>query len=222
MRGERRNHSLQATALVHEVYLRLVDQDRADWKNRAQFFGVAAQMMRRVLVDHARNRGAAKRRGSKIHVYLTVAAVGAAPEQSEEILAVDTALRTSSPLLPWALPSSAGWPIGSRRAASLRPSPNTPSGSSPTIPASPTSRPCRQMATSWPTLPTAHPRATSTFGCSRWAGAVSQSNSPTIPPTTTSRPSRPTAGPLPFGLTATEAASTLSLHWAARARPSCS
>ena len=100
MRGERRNHSLQATALVHEVYLRLVDQDRADWKNRAQFFGVAAQMMRRVLVDHARNRGAAKRRGSKMHVHIAVAVVGAAPEQSEEILTVDTALQRLSEFAP--------------------------------------------------------------------------------------------------------------------------
>jgi RNA polymerase sigma factor (TIGR02999 family) len=56
-------HSLQATALVHEAYLRLVDQQRVQWQNRAQFFGVAAQLIRRILVDHARARQAAKRGG---------------------------------------------------------------------------------------------------------------------------------------------------------------
>jgi len=63
LRRERRDHTLRPTALVHEAYLRLFGQDRAAWKNRAQFFGVAAQVMRRILVDHARNRGAAKRAG---------------------------------------------------------------------------------------------------------------------------------------------------------------
>jgi RNA polymerase sigma factor (TIGR02999 family) len=63
MRRERRDHTLRPTALVHEAYLRLVGQDRVAWKSRAQFFGVAAQVMRRVLVDHARQRGAAKRAG---------------------------------------------------------------------------------------------------------------------------------------------------------------
>ncbi len=56
-------HTLQPTALVNEVYLRLVDADEVDWQNRAQFFGIAARLMRRVLVDHARGRGAAKRWG---------------------------------------------------------------------------------------------------------------------------------------------------------------
>lgn len=58
---ESSDHTLQPTALVHEVYLRLIDQKRASWKNRAQFFGVAAQLMRRILVDHARARRALKR-----------------------------------------------------------------------------------------------------------------------------------------------------------------
>jgi len=58
LRRERPNHTLQPTALVHEVYLRLVDQDRIEWQNRAQFFGVAAQLIRRILVDHIRNRRA--------------------------------------------------------------------------------------------------------------------------------------------------------------------
>ena len=61
MRAERAGHTLQPTALVHEVFLRLVDQDRADWQTRAQFFAVAAQLMRRLLVDYARRRAAAKR-----------------------------------------------------------------------------------------------------------------------------------------------------------------
>jgi RNA polymerase sigma factor (TIGR02999 family) len=63
MRHEPGDHTLQPTALVHEAYLRLVDQSRVEWRNRAHFFGVAAQMMRRVLVDHARGRLAEKRGG---------------------------------------------------------------------------------------------------------------------------------------------------------------
>jgi RNA polymerase sigma factor (TIGR02999 family) len=63
LRREKPDHSLQPTALVHEAYLRLVDQHRIDWRNRAQFFGVAAEMMRRILVDQARANRAAKRSG---------------------------------------------------------------------------------------------------------------------------------------------------------------
>jgi RNA polymerase sigma factor (TIGR02999 family) len=63
MRNEAVGHTLQPTALVNEVYLRLVDQSRAEWQNRSQFFGVAAQMMRRVLVDHARTQASEKRGG---------------------------------------------------------------------------------------------------------------------------------------------------------------
>jgi RNA polymerase sigma factor (TIGR02999 family) len=61
LRRERPNHTLQPTALVHEVYLRLVDQHHVDWNSQAHFFGVAAQAMRRILVDHARRHGAGKR-----------------------------------------------------------------------------------------------------------------------------------------------------------------
>src|ERR671938_1007049 len=64
LRRERANHTLQPTALVNEAYLKLVDQRNARWQNRAQFFGVAAQLMRRILVDHARTRKAQKRGGS--------------------------------------------------------------------------------------------------------------------------------------------------------------
>jgi len=68
--GERREHTLQPTALVNEAYLRLVDQRTAKWANRAQFFGVAANMMRRILVDHAREKNADKRRMMKNAVSL--------------------------------------------------------------------------------------------------------------------------------------------------------
>ena len=61
LRSERGNHTLQPTALVHELYVRLVDQRQAEWQNRAHFFGVAAQVMRRILVDHARRHSASKR-----------------------------------------------------------------------------------------------------------------------------------------------------------------
>src|SRR5688572_32975020 len=64
LRRERVNHTLQPTALVNEAYLKLVDQKNAKWQNRAQFFGVAAQLMRRILVDHARQHQAQKRGGA--------------------------------------------------------------------------------------------------------------------------------------------------------------
>ncbi|MBV6520581.1 MAG: hypothetical protein MNPFHGCM_00698 [Gemmatimonadaceae bacterium] len=66
LRNEQRQHTLQPTALVHEAFLRLVDQRTATWQNRAHFLGVAAQVMRRILVDHARRRTAGKRGGGKI------------------------------------------------------------------------------------------------------------------------------------------------------------
>jgi RNA polymerase sigma factor (TIGR02999 family) len=77
MRREDERHTLQATALVHEAYLRLVDQNRVQWKNRAHFFGVAAQVMRRILVDHARGRLAEKRGGGAQRITLDDANVGA-------------------------------------------------------------------------------------------------------------------------------------------------
>src|SRR3954447_14922741 len=70
LRRERVGHTLQPTALVHEAYLRLVKQDHAAWQNRAQFFGVASQMMRRILVDRARGRNMAKRSGRWVQVTL--------------------------------------------------------------------------------------------------------------------------------------------------------
>lgn len=74
MGGERRDHTLQPTALVHEAYLRLIDQRRVDWKNRAQFVGLAATMMRRILINHARDRAAAKRGGDAKRVTVSLAA----------------------------------------------------------------------------------------------------------------------------------------------------
>ena len=65
---ERPEHTLSATALVHEVYLRLVDQRRVRWENRAHFFGAAATIMRRILVDHARSRAAGKRGGAAVKI----------------------------------------------------------------------------------------------------------------------------------------------------------
>jgi len=75
LRRERSNHTLQTTALVHEAYLRLVDQKDSNWQNRAQFFGVAAQMMRRILVDYARSHRASKRGGSYRRVSLSEGAI---------------------------------------------------------------------------------------------------------------------------------------------------
>ena len=73
LRSERPGHTLQPTALVHEAYLRLIDQRQLDWSNRAQFVGMAAVMMRRILVNHARDRIAEKRGGGAEHVPLTLA-----------------------------------------------------------------------------------------------------------------------------------------------------
>ena len=70
LRRERPNHTLQPTALVHEVYLKLVDQHSIEWQNRAQFFGVAAQLVRRILVDHVRNQRMAKRGGGALTLRL--------------------------------------------------------------------------------------------------------------------------------------------------------
>ena len=91
LRRERPGHTLQPTALVHEAYMRMAGQDRAAWKNRAQFFGVAACMMRRILVDHARALNMAKRAGRLINVELQDDhAVVAAPDI--DVLALDEAL----------------------------------------------------------------------------------------------------------------------------------
>jgi RNA polymerase sigma-70 factor, ECF subfamily len=89
--GERKNHTLQPTALVHEAYLRLIDQTRVDWQGRTHFFAIGSQAIRRVLIDHARSRARAKRGGGMARVELDDA-VALAPERAEDLLALDEAL----------------------------------------------------------------------------------------------------------------------------------
>lgn len=91
LRKERADHTLQPTALVHEVYIRLVDQRQVDWQNRAHFFGVAAQVMRRILVDHARRRDASKR-GEGVRCVSMDEAKDVAASNEMPILALDHAL----------------------------------------------------------------------------------------------------------------------------------
>jgi RNA polymerase sigma factor (TIGR02999 family) len=89
---ERSGHTLQPTALVHEVYLRLAKQHDMQWQNRAHFFAVAARMMRRILVSHARARRAAKRGGTDERITID-AELAAAPERDLNLLALDEALQ---------------------------------------------------------------------------------------------------------------------------------
>ncbi len=98
LRRERQNHTLQPTVLVHEAYLRLMDQRRARWQNRAQFFGIAAQLMRRVLVDHARRHTAAKRGAGRTQQLDSSIAVTSARDVT--VLALDEALTRLAALDP--------------------------------------------------------------------------------------------------------------------------
>jgi RNA polymerase sigma factor (TIGR02999 family) len=91
MRRESEDHTLQTTALVHEAYLRLVDQRQTEWKSRAHFFGVAAEMMRRVLVDYARANTRAKRGGKALHISLDQAA-NFVKDKDLDLLRLDEAL----------------------------------------------------------------------------------------------------------------------------------
>jgi RNA polymerase sigma factor (TIGR02999 family) len=91
LRSERTDHTLQPTALVHEAYLRLAGQERILWQNRVHFFGIAAQMMRRILVDHARRRRRGKRLGRAVMVTLDDR-IGAAKSRSDDLLMLDEAL----------------------------------------------------------------------------------------------------------------------------------
>jgi len=92
LRRERPDHTLQPTALVHEAYLRLIDQSRVNWQNRAHFFGVAAQIMRRLLVDHARKHNAEKR-GQDFQKLSLDENIDRAVERSAELIALDDALK---------------------------------------------------------------------------------------------------------------------------------
>lgn len=96
---ERANHTLQPTALVHEAYLKLVDQTRVDWQGKSHFFAVAAQAMRRILVDHARSRQRDKRGGGRARVALDEA-VALSPQKDEDVLALDEALERLGKLDP--------------------------------------------------------------------------------------------------------------------------
>jgi RNA polymerase sigma factor (TIGR02999 family) len=91
LRDERAHHTLNATALVHEAYLRLVGDDTAGWQNRAHFFGAAARAMRQVLIDYARKRGRAKRGGEQRRIPLNVVDL-AVESPVEDVLAVDGAV----------------------------------------------------------------------------------------------------------------------------------
>jgi RNA polymerase sigma factor (TIGR02999 family) len=99
LRHERDGHTLQSTALVHEAYVRLVQQEPPEWKNRHHFFGVAARLMRQILVDHARSSGSAKRGGKSVRLTLTDDIAGAGGPDLD-ILALDEALERLAALSP--------------------------------------------------------------------------------------------------------------------------
>jgi RNA polymerase sigma factor (TIGR02999 family) len=99
MRRERRDHTLQPTALVHEAYAKLINQRRVDWHDRSRFLGLAAMMMRRVLVNHARDRVAGKRGGGAQRISLT-SIDDASPGPAVEILAVHAALEKLAAIDP--------------------------------------------------------------------------------------------------------------------------
>ena len=96
---EREGHTLQPTALVHELYIRFVDQRHVDWRDRTHFFAVSAQVMRRILVDYARRRKSDKRGGSLLPVTLT-AALEACAEESFDVIALDLALDNLAAIFP--------------------------------------------------------------------------------------------------------------------------
>ena len=99
LRQERPDHTLQSTALVHEAFVRLVGQSPPEWKNRTHFFGVAARLMRQILVDHARSHRAAKRGGDSFKLTLNEALVGSKVKDLD-ILALDDALNNLAQLNP--------------------------------------------------------------------------------------------------------------------------
>jgi len=101
LRRERAGHTLQPTALVNEAYLKLIDQKHAKWQNRAHFFGISAQLMRRILVDHARQRQAAKRGGSEQQRLSITSAEATTIKQPEvDLLALNEALEELAEMDP--------------------------------------------------------------------------------------------------------------------------
>ena len=99
LRRERQGHTLQTTALINEAYLRIVDQKRVNWQSRAHFFGIAAQMMRRILVDHARSHLYAKRGGGAQKLTLDEA-IATPQERDFDLVALDDALTTLAQIDP--------------------------------------------------------------------------------------------------------------------------
>lgn len=93
MRREDKQHTLQPTALVHEAYFKLIDQRDVKWQNRAHFFGVAAQLMRRILIDHARQRKAAKRGGNEARISFDEGIHWSAAEEGPDLVVLDEALQ---------------------------------------------------------------------------------------------------------------------------------
>lgn len=99
LRTERPDHTLQPTALVNEAYLRLVDQDRVEWRGRAHFFGIASQMMRRILVDHARRKNAI-RRGAGMNKVTLDEAFASSASDTVDVVALDDALASLAEVDP--------------------------------------------------------------------------------------------------------------------------
>jgi RNA polymerase sigma-70 factor (ECF subfamily) len=99
MSRERKGHTLQTTALINEAYVRLIDQKNVPWANRSHFFAISAQIMRRILIDHARRNAYAKRGGGAQQVSLEEAAT-VVPNQSEEMLRLDEALKSLAEMDP--------------------------------------------------------------------------------------------------------------------------
>ncbi len=99
LRRERVDHTLQPTALVHEAYLKLIDQTRVSWQNRAHFFGIAAQLMRRILIDHAKHHNAAKR-GGEVEKFQLNEDIDKAAELSTDLIRLDEALKDLAKIDP--------------------------------------------------------------------------------------------------------------------------
>lgn len=100
LRRESETRTLQTTALVHEAYLKLVDQRRAKWQNRSQFYGVAAEIMRRILIDNARKRLRHKRGGGAVKISIDAGTVDVSDERAGELVALDEALKKLAEIEP--------------------------------------------------------------------------------------------------------------------------
>lgn len=100
LRKERANHTLQPTALVHEAYMKLIDQRKVQWQNRAHFFGIAAQVMRRILMDHARKHQADKRGSGAEVLPIEEEILIVSHDKSAELIALDDALENLSKMDP--------------------------------------------------------------------------------------------------------------------------